>query len=200
MIKLHFYLYFLPIVTKTLRGVQTMSYKCLGYLRGDDVRARYLLHFLEDRSTRCGERNDSIYMKENKTTYSRGKCVLLLFLHPDGRFDGSLFFLHRLCVSFSSCHLNTVSHTVPSLPDGPWPSQPYLHLLAGPTSYHRGRLLAGNIHLYSLWSFIFHFFFPLQRWRLGKNPVRAALSQIFFMYAVNSCGIPFGPRRERLVN
>lgn len=39
---------------------------CLGYLRGDDVPAYYLLHFLEDRSTRCGEWNDSMYMKENK--------------------------------------------------------------------------------------------------------------------------------------
>ena len=44
--------------------------------------------------------------------------------------------------------LNTLSHSASSLPDGPWPSQPYIHLLAGPTSYHRGGLLAGNAPLY----------------------------------------------------
>ena len=64
------------------------------------------------------------------------------------------------CVfSSASRRPNAVSHSVPSLPDGPWPSQPYLHLLAGPASLHRGRLLAGKTHLHSLSVFLI-FFLP----------------------------------------
>lgn len=66
--------------------------------------------------------------------------------------------------SFSFCTVGvatqTLCHTLFSLsvclPDGPWPSQPYLHLLAGPASHHRGRLLAGNTQLQSLCSRILH--------------------------------------------
>lgn len=76
------------------------------------------------------------------------------FLHPDGGFQWKPFYT-AWAFSSTSQHLNTVSHSVPSLPDGPWPSQPYLHLLTGPTSYYCGRLLAGNTHLYSLCAFIF---------------------------------------------
>lgn len=178
MIKPHFYLGFLLIFTKTLRGVQTVSYKCL---------------FRSPERWWCSlftlESVDSMYMKENKRNIQQRQMCSAPLPAPRWRlwWKPFFFFFFALCVSFSSCHLNTVSHTVPSLPDGPWPSQPYLHLLAGPTSYHRGRLLAGNTHLYSPWSFIFHFFFPLQRWRLGKNPVRAALSQIFFFFFYVRC-------------
>lgn len=93
------------------------------------------------------------------------------------------FFLRRLCFSSTSHHLNTVSLSVPSPPDGPWPSQPYLHLLAGPTSYHRGRLLAGNTRLHSLWSFIFYRLLSTEM-RVWKNPYRASLSLslVFFIY------------------
>lgn len=44
----------------------------------------------------------------------RLRCFLLLFLHPDGGFDESLFFffLHRRCFPSTSHNLNAVSHTV----------------------------------------------------------------------------------------
>lgn len=162
------------------------SNKCskLSSVRLRDVRSALvynLVHvFLRTEGRGQGAERDWINEWNRKKMYSRGKCFLLLFLHPDGGFDGSLF-LRRLCFSSTSHHLNTVSLSVPSLPDGPWPSQPYLHLLAGPTSYHRGRLLAGNTRLHSLWSFIFYWLLSTEM-RVWKNPYRAALSLSVFFY------------------
>lgn len=96
----------------------------------------------------------------------------------------------------------TLCHTLFSLsvclPDGPWPSQPYLHLLAGPASHHRGRLLAGNTQLQSLCSRILHrgcgvflsifFLLASQRWQFTKpqtSDVRAALTLTFFVWCLS---------------
>lgn len=108
--------------------------------------------------------------------------------------------------SFSFCTVGvatqTLCHTLFSLsvclPDGPWPSQPYLHLLAGPASHHRGRLLAGNTQLQSLCPRIFHqgcgfflsFFFllALQRWQFTKPQtpdVRAAPTLTCFVWCLS---------------
>lgn len=119
---------------------------------------------------------------------SRWKLLMEIF-YPDCMF------------SSASLRPNTVSHSAPSLPDGPWPSQPYLHLLAGPTSFHRGGLLAGNTHLHSVRSFIFYLFVSTDM-RVWKNHNRAATSG-----PVVLCDLPIpvwfwclllGPRQECL--
>lgn len=71
--------------------------------------------------------------------------------------------------SSASSLTNTISHSFSSLPDGPWPSQPYLHRLAGPTSFHRCRLLAGKTYLHSM-SFFFLIPFCFYRAEDSEGP------------------------------
>lgn len=74
------------------------SNKCskLSSVRLRDVRSALvynLVHvFLRTEGRGQGAERDWINEWNRKKTYSRGKCFLLLFLHPDGGFDGSLFF------------------------------------------------------------------------------------------------------------
>lgn len=104
--------------------------------------------------------------------------ALMQVFYPDSMF------------SSTSPHQNTISHSLfPSLPDGPWPSQPYLHRLAGPTSFHSGGLLAGKIHSHSLSGFHFITILFLQQGTEGLEEPQQSYTMSDQMIL---CGLPVG--------
>lgn len=141
------------------------------------MKTRYMLRGQEKKS------HSNTREKKNWMYFPQEMLVSLSFPYPSPR--------HYWMFSTTSACPNTISHSVTSLPDGPWPSQPYLHRLTGPTSFHRGGLLAGKTHLHSL--FIFQFctvVFQMEQKQCGRALTTAELHYVWpsgFVWFVSWC-------------